>query len=337
MKRKVIIFLVCVSMTLLLHIGFALARGSSGVTGGAFVTGDVGTRPMGMGGAFVAMPGDANSIMWNPAGLGTLTKLELTTMYANLYSLDYISQSFIGYVIPVKGFGAQGISWSHIGVDFESSGSSWAENTFIYSYARKLMKNSFFGFNLKYYKVSSDFSGGKANGYGLDAGYLLYVNHQLTFGVYIRDLFSRLSWDTGHKERLNLAYKLGIGYKPCEKIAVALDLDGMQTNLLAGFHIGGEYWFLFSKGLKKVGVNRRRRSMGFRGRYFPQTGGVQAAPTFEKVGVRAGIEKELLSDKRTKISLGLSAVFNYWQFDYAYLIDDDALGDTHRFSFGIRF
>ena len=44
----------------------------------------VGTRPMSMGGAFIAVADDGNTITWNPAGLPRLRRTEFTTSYADL-------------------------------------------------------------------------------------------------------------------------------------------------------------------------------------------------------------------------------------------------------------
>ena len=54
----------------------------------------VGTRPLGMGGAFTAVADDGNTITWNPAGLPRLRRKEFTSSYADLYAcLLYTSPS----------------------------------------------------------------------------------------------------------------------------------------------------------------------------------------------------------------------------------------------------
>jgi hypothetical protein len=55
----------------------------------------VGTRPLGMGGAFIAVADDGNTITWNPAGLPRLRRKEFTSSYADLYAMD-ISHSYAG-------------------------------------------------------------------------------------------------------------------------------------------------------------------------------------------------------------------------------------------------
>ena len=57
----------------------------------------VGTRPMSMGGAFIAVADDANAITWNPAGLPGLRRTEFTSTYADLYAMG-ITQSYVGFV-----------------------------------------------------------------------------------------------------------------------------------------------------------------------------------------------------------------------------------------------
>ena len=54
----------------------------------------VGTRPLSMGGAFIAVADDANAITWNPANLPGLRRTEFTSTYANLYNMG-ITQSYI--------------------------------------------------------------------------------------------------------------------------------------------------------------------------------------------------------------------------------------------------
>ena len=76
----------------------------------------VGTRPLGMGGAFIAVADDGNTITWNPAGLPGLRRTEFTSTYANLYNMG-ITQSFIGFVRPFSDRIALGFDWSNIGYD----------------------------------------------------------------------------------------------------------------------------------------------------------------------------------------------------------------------------
>ena len=77
----------------------------------------VGTRPLSMGGAFIAVADDANTITWNPAGLPGLRRTEFTTTYADLYTNLGITQSYLGFVRPFSDRVALGFDWSNVGFD----------------------------------------------------------------------------------------------------------------------------------------------------------------------------------------------------------------------------
>ena len=55
----------------------------------------IGTRPMGLSGAFTAIADDAHAVTWNPAGITQLNQQELTTMWTNLFNSGVI-QSYLG-------------------------------------------------------------------------------------------------------------------------------------------------------------------------------------------------------------------------------------------------
>ena len=67
----------------------------AGTTGAAFLKIDGGSRPAGMGGAFVGLANDINTIFLNPAGLTVVQAHELTAMQ-NFAFADISNQS-IGY------------------------------------------------------------------------------------------------------------------------------------------------------------------------------------------------------------------------------------------------
>lgn len=65
---------------------------------GSFLNYGVGGRALGMGRAFTAVSDDASGLYWNPAGLVSAKRFEMTSMYANLY---YDSQfAHMGLVLP---------------------------------------------------------------------------------------------------------------------------------------------------------------------------------------------------------------------------------------------
>ena len=76
----------------------------------------VGTRPLSMGGAFIAVADDGNTFTWNPAGLPRLRRTEFTSSYSDLYLMG-ITQSYIGIVRPFGDRIALGMDWANIGFE----------------------------------------------------------------------------------------------------------------------------------------------------------------------------------------------------------------------------
>jgi hypothetical protein len=68
----------------------------------------VGARAAGMGGAFLAVPGDVNSLFYNPAGISAIDKKSAAFSYHD--DILDINSGFIGYVHPGVGVGNIGIS-----------------------------------------------------------------------------------------------------------------------------------------------------------------------------------------------------------------------------------
>ena len=90
--NKVIVFLI------LLWSSISLWAQGDGGQAGAFLRYGVGGRAMGMGRAFTAVSDDASGIYWNPSGLLGANRIELTSMYSNLF---FDSQyAYFGVVFP---------------------------------------------------------------------------------------------------------------------------------------------------------------------------------------------------------------------------------------------
>ena len=92
----------------------------------------VGSRPMGFSGAFTAVADDANAIMWNPAGMAQLSQQELTTMRANLFNTD-VTQSHLGYVLPVTSRISVGADWAAL--QFEDEELSYNKHRVHFAFA----------------------------------------------------------------------------------------------------------------------------------------------------------------------------------------------------------
>ena len=198
----------------------------------------IGTRPLSMGGAFIAVADDANAITWNPAGLPGLRRTEFTSTYANLYDMG-ITQSYVGFVKPFSDKVALGFDWSNIGYDDNEL--SYGENKLNFAVGFQPNKLFSFGLTLKYLMrdmLLDEASYGKSSGLGYDAGLLIQPLKNLKLGLGLYDLGgTSVSYkDKTTETILGQAFKLGISYMPINGLTIAGDIGDR-------FHLGAEYIF----------------------------------------------------------------------------------------------
>ena len=131
----------------------------SGTTAAQFLKIGVGSRPIGMGGAYTASANDINSIYWNPAGLASIYSRE-----AYFNHVDWISDVKLDYAafgIEVPSFGTLGASVSVLSMGNmavrtteqpEGTGEMFDAGSLLFgiSYARNLTDEFSIGFNAKY-------------------------------------------------------------------------------------------------------------------------------------------------------------------------------------------
>lgn len=117
-KIKILLVLALVSLGLASQ-GWAQPEYSNvGRAGLTFLKIGIGSRAIGMGGAFTAVSNDASAMYWNPAGLAKLKKMEAIFSHTN-WVAD-INQEYIGYVVPAGLMGNFGFSASFMSLgDFE--------------------------------------------------------------------------------------------------------------------------------------------------------------------------------------------------------------------------
>ena len=210
----------------------------------------IGTRPLSMGGAFIAVADDANAITWNPAGLPGLRRTEFTSTYANLYNLG-ITQSYMGFVKPFSDRVALGFDWSSVGYDDNEL--AYSENKLNFAVGVQPNKLFSFGLNLKYLMrdmLLDEASYGKSSGIGYDAGLLIQPLKNLKMGLGLYDLGgTSVSYkDKTTETVLGQAFKLGISYMPINGLTIAGDLGDR-------FHLGAEY-IIASRVSLRAGVQQ---------------------------------------------------------------------------------
>lgn len=268
----------------------------------------LGARPQGMGGAFVAMVDDVNAVYWNPAGLTQIKTVEAAFMHVSPFSIDEASIDFSSLAIPMSQISALGISWIHQGAELEEGRghtykkSDMSEDTFVLSLARKFTPNMSSGINIKRLKINSDVGGG--GGFGYDLG-LLYTTQNLMLGIGQLDTFSfgimcRNSFTDLKDESVPTTLRMGIATKVFQgRVGLSADLE------------------------KKKEVNKEENSYQFHL-------GAEGMMT-RNVLFRAGIDDG-------DLTYGLGFLLYNWELDYAfYRIKEYDLDYSHRISATLKF
>lgn len=170
----------------------------------AFALAGVGARPGGMGGAFVGLSDDLESLYYNPAGLGNLIQSGVTAMVqpASLGT----TRGFVGMNkrwVHAKFPGSVGFGWLRMNSsDIELTNSdeqvlgteNLTNDLFLLSAGVRPFSHWSFGATLKYFRFS--FNGFKEGGFGTDMGVHGQYN-PLRLGVVLTDMGgTKLSGDS---------------------------------------------------------------------------------------------------------------------------------------------
>lgn len=307
------------------------AAGSSAL-GGTFAAVGVGARPLGMGGAFVALADDSNAVQENPAGMAYFDK---TARYASfthssLFGVNELSRDFLSFAQADSGYGAFGLAWNRFAATLDPE--SWTEDAFTYAGAKLISAGDAdawpklaVGWQAKYLRVDSSFSedlnggavgGGTASGYGVSLGLLAKLRPSLSIGLMAQDLYSSISWATGTLEVIPMTARGGVSYRLTESTNFSAEGRGSQGSsgfAFSSWHLGGEHWLFDGKALMWNTV----RNVGVRGGYYQQTANNDS-------GV---------------FSAGGTAKADQWQIDYTYQFGLSAqqLGASHRIGLGMTF
>lgn len=288
--------------------------------------------PSAMGDAYGGSYGDISSVFWNPAGLGALDRFQFSSLYTDLYGLDLIKQTYLGFAGP-WGKTVHGFSYATnaISFDFGTAGLfsglgtlNYKETTMVYSIARPFFfRNFYLGANIKYYDISSNLTEGQgqASGTGLDVGALWRMSQKFSMGASIKNLVGTTDWKSGLSEDLLMIWRLGLQYEMSDRARMLVDIAGDQD---AGIHygsLGGEWWVWKTYKLDEGAVGSSPRDRYFR---YLQT---RRAPTLYGLAIRGGI-KDDLDASTLNMTTGAGLRFGPLKFDYALRYDAEGLGNT---------
>ncbi|MGB8318362.1 MAG: PorV/PorQ family protein [Ignavibacteriaceae bacterium] len=313
--------------------GFTIAKYA-----GEFMAIGVGGRPLGMGGAYVAIANDVTAGYYNPAGLAHLDYPQIALMHDERYG-SLVNYDYAAVAIPYGKDMSFGLSIMRLGIDgipdtrnalvdpngnvlhdpsaildprnrinpslvTEFSNQDWA---FYLSFAKRHSKNFYYGANVKIIRRSiAEYN---AWGVGFDVGAWYSPVENLSLGANLQDITTTLiAWNTGTNELVSPTAKLGAGYTfefLGGKITPAVDFDVRFENrqFASNFHVGPVSFDMHS------GLEYNYKNL------FSIRGGYNDVKQFT---VGAGI-------KLPKLNIDYSfARFNMGA--------DERLGDTHRIS-----
>tara|TARA_R110000868_G_scaffold235273_6_gene489081 strand:- start:24143 stop:25090 length:948 start_codon:yes stop_codon:yes gene_type:complete len=298
---------------------------------GSFVDIGFGTRPVGMGFAFVGLADDENSTYWNPAGLAQVN--EYKAGFSQIDQLGLVTYNYGTLLIPIP------ISGHSVGISVISSGDEAMQELSVHAgYGFKFNIVSL-GIGIKYRNVSfgnntlnpnnyqvfdaAEISRGlnqqvygDANGYGVDIGLMVYPSEKTQFGVMVRDLIAPLNWNSGargaeynargsYEEGLPMEIIFGSSFKVNDNVLLVSDFQPAMTDERTN-------WV-------RVGIEGRLMKI---------------------LMLRAGTEQGVNDLDDDKITLGTGLDISLGgklriQSDFAYVIDP--IQSSQRISFSISF
>jgi hypothetical protein len=282
----IIFILVCTFFT------NANAQDVSGIAG-AFADIGYGARPIGMGGAYVALASDPYAVLWNPACLPYVRGWQVSTMYTEQFGLIPY-----GLVTAAKDIDLN----QGVGIAALTSGDEILRESSLYvAYGRRLQslgpafKNFAFGATVKF-RISSFGnnpdggelrSRGNASGYGLDLGLRWKFAHKWTLGLFLRDAVNQVNYNNETRgetygESVPTALLLGTAFMARANVVFALDFDKALYEDLNDKILMGAEWMLFNTIFLRGGWAQtlntepnRKINFGFGIQYFRRDFGVR--------------------------------------------------------------
>ena len=292
----------------------------------------VGARPLGMGGAFVALADDGNAANYNAAGLGYINAAHLSMTTAQRFR-GLINYNHIGGVLPLGSVGSLGAS---IGILSEDS-EVYKEQTITVSYGKTFLQKFALGLNLKSFSTRFDannesvsahlksnsqfFTHTAAADFSFDLGLMASPVTGLTLGLSAENLLpANVSVSEVGEDLVPRNIRVGLAYR-LATVAATTKQEALREVLKSGL---GLFEVTFRDGDRQIhaGAELWINKM---------------------IGVRAGYSLRSGVNRATSIALGgsvkLPVAALRVQLDYAFHIVTGVLADntTQRFSLNLMF
>ncbi len=275
---------------IILIISFSLMTGFSmyaqevskvGTTVAPLLRIDVGSRAVGMGGAFTAIANDISAMYWNPGGVARITNAE--AMFCNTRWIADVNFNYAAFAINLRNLGVIGLNATFLTMDEMErttisdpegeTGEKFNAGSYAFGlcYARNLTDRFSIGFNFKY--ITENIYHSSAHGIALDVGTLFDTQFNgLKIGMSISNYGTKMQMDgrdmliqadvdptvSGNNPDINsyletdkfdlpLMFRVGVAMdllKGAANSNFILSVDALHPNNdVESVNVGGEYVF----------------------------------------------------------------------------------------------
>ncbi|MBN2410896.1 PorV/PorQ family protein [candidate division KSB1 bacterium] len=320
--NKVIFIFLILFLTTVHGFGIEIAKYA-----GEFLNTGVGAKALGMGGAHVAVGGDATFGYWNPAGLTAINYPEITAMHSRRFG-GVVNYDYAGFALPFRSTESLALNMIRLAVDdipipvlqnqnaelseynrpYVDRYVSDAEYAVYLSYAKKRSDRFSYGANVKF--IRKGVGDNSAWGIGFDVGVLWNPAGKLMLGANFQDITTTiLAWDTGTKELISPTFKMGLAYP--------IHIAFIKSNLLLAADT----------------------DLRFEGRKYSAQMNIGPMSADPRVGaellVRNVVALRVGRDDIGSLTAGAGIKLPRLDLDYAFLSHDE-LDTTHRISLRLR-
>ena len=223
---------VMMNMKIMVIVGISLLLFSSVAYGAGMA------RPLGMGGAFIAISDDVNGIFENPAGLCFGRGQELGVYYSGV---NNEAAAGIGYRYTFGNSAALGVAV--LRSVFSSFYYDLQDRYAYIAYSQKLSEGFSLGANLKGEVIRySGISTNEGTGYSSDIGLLWEINKNFSLGVVVQNaLKTTIKFTDDTEVEVDRYIEGGFSWRPGgdEGLILALDLSRVEGTFIYGFGVEG--------------------------------------------------------------------------------------------------
>lgn len=240
-RYQITAYLLIMGLLILPSTGIAETEELSEI-GGAYEFLGPGIRPLGMGGAFVAVADDLNAIRSNPAGLSLQKRRNIEMVYLKPFNLDGIHYSTFEFLLPMSvTSGAMGLGLQFqmnrdmYGTDIYGNNTGELSQYYVKfsaGYGQSISRWLSIGGNVNLYHSSPEI---KSNGAGFNAGVLITPIPNLSLAVAGINLVAPIkAYDNWEHQPRNIT--AGASYRITaisflEQMTLACDVEHLSSSL----------------------------------------------------------------------------------------------------------